>query len=250
MKKILTSNRLKIIALITMIIDHIGYYLYPILNKETYYLFRNIGRIAMPLFAYLIVQGFFHTKNIKKYIIRIFSLAIVTQILLGILGYINNKYYTNYVIGINNYLNILFSYGLSLILLFIIDKTVQLKNSNNIQNIVINYSVFVFILMLFFIIPIDYGIRIPFIMLCLYFIEKLCKKNKTVYLFLILFVFLISLIGITNSNINSYCMLISVLFIALYNGEKGKNSKFIQYLFYILFPIHHVILYTLALLLK
>lgn len=250
MKKILTSNRLKIIALITMIIDHIGYYLYPILNKETYYLFRNIGRIAMPLFAYLIVQGFFHTKNIKKYIIRIFSLAIITQILLGILGYINNKYYTNYVIGINNYLNILFSYGLSLILLFIIDKTVQLKNSNNIQNIVINYSVFVFILMLFFIIPIDYGIRIPFIMLCLYFIEKLCKKNKTVYLFLILFVFLISLIGITNSNINSYCMLISVLFIALYNGEKGKNSKFIQYLFYILFPIHHVILYTLALLLK
>ena len=66
MKKGLTSNDLKIVAIITMLIDHIGYYLYPNLNLETYVAFRIIGRISMPIFAFLIVQGFLHTKNIKK----------------------------------------------------------------------------------------------------------------------------------------------------------------------------------------
>ena len=59
----INSNMLKTIAVIAMVIDHIGFYFSPYLNHTLYIVCRIIGRIAMPIFTYLIVQGFFHTKN-------------------------------------------------------------------------------------------------------------------------------------------------------------------------------------------
>lgn len=242
MKKGLTSNGLKIIAIITMIIDHIGYYLYPYLDIETYYLFRSIGRISMPLFAFLIVQGFFHTRNLKKYIYRILGLAIITQICLNVLNYINIKHFPLYATEIHTYLNILFSYTLSLILLGI------LNNKN--KNLFINILIFILIILTYLTLNIDYGMRIPFIMISLYFIEKLCPKDnlkgKLQYLSLMLVCFILSLTFVKINPVLKYSMLISLLFIGFYNGEKGKNNKFLQYLFYAIFPIHHTILYLLA----
>ena len=60
----MTSFVLKIIALITMFIDHLGYAIY---GKFSY--LNYIGRIAFPIFAFQISEGFVHTKNIKKYFI-------------------------------------------------------------------------------------------------------------------------------------------------------------------------------------
>lgn len=246
MKKGLTSNGLKIIAIITMLIDHIGYYMYPYLQTETYYLFRTIGRVSMPIFAFLIVQGFFHTKNLKKYIYRIFGLAIITQICLVILNYINTSYFPSYHTGINNYLNILFSYTLSLILLAIVDRKKI--------NLFIKILGLILILVPYLTFNIDYGMRIPFIMLGLYYIEKLfkkpdCSKSNFKYLFLILITFLLSLTFVKNNVISKFWMLLSLIFIAFYNGEKGKNSKLVQYWFYAFFPIHHVLLYLISMIL-
>ena len=99
----------------------------------------------MPLFVYLIVQGFLHTKNLKNYIFRIFILATVTQIALFILGYINQTYYFNYHIGVNNYLGVLYSYTLSLILLAIIDRNKIIDKLSENQNLLIRINIFVLI---------------------------------------------------------------------------------------------------------
>ena len=56
---------LKWIAIISMLIDHIGLVLFP---EEQ--IFRIIGRLAFPIFAYTLTEGFLHTGNIKKYLIR------------------------------------------------------------------------------------------------------------------------------------------------------------------------------------
>ena len=253
MKKRLTSNGLKIIAIITMLIDHIGYYMYPYLQVETYYLFRNIGRISMPLFAFLIVQGFFHTQNLKKYIYRIFGLAIITQICLVILNYLNISYFPRYTTGISNYLYILFSYTLSLILLGVLDRKKLIQRYSKIINLFIKIFVFIIILVTYLKFDIDYGMRIPFIMLGLYYTEKLFKKTSSArnfkYLLLIMIAFFLSLTFVKNSVINKYWMLLSLIFIAFYNGEKGKNSKLVQYFFYAFFPIHHVLLYLISMIL-
>ena len=106
------------------------------------------------------------------------------------------------------------------------------------------------ILILYLTLPFDYGLRIPFITISLYYIEKLCQKDtfkdKLKYLSLILVVFLFSLVKLKYGIALKYSMLFSLLFIALYNGEKGSNNKFVKYSFYAFFPIHHVILYLIA----
>lgn len=65
-------NAIKWIGIITMTIDHVGYYLFP----QIIWL-RIIGRIAFPCFLYTTIQGVEHTRNFKKY----FSQLIVTGIL-------------------------------------------------------------------------------------------------------------------------------------------------------------------------
>lgn len=234
MKKRLTANSLKIIAIITMIIDHIGYYLYPLLDADVYYIFRNIGRISMPIFTYLIVEGFFHTKNLKKYIIRLLGFAIITQISLLVLRYFNINYFVNYSTSSGIYLNILFSYVLSLIILACLDKK---------KNLSIQITIISLIMLFYMCINIDYGMRIPFIMIALYFIKKFCSKYQIP---LIAIVFTLSLLFVQNGPVCKYSMLLALPFIACYNGEKGKNSKLLKYIFYTFFPVHHIILYMLA----
>lgn len=69
------NDMLKLVAMATMLVDHIGYMYFP---DET--LFRIIGRLAFPIFAYQIALGYSRTSNLKKYVIRIFAFALVTQI--------------------------------------------------------------------------------------------------------------------------------------------------------------------------
>jgi hypothetical protein len=74
----LNSYHLKWIAMTSMLIDHIGY---VFLQGTSYYIwFRAIGRIAFPLYCFLLVEGFFHTHNLKNYCIRIAIWAVVTEI--------------------------------------------------------------------------------------------------------------------------------------------------------------------------
>ncbi len=68
----LTANGLKWIAIITMIIDHIGAVLYPVSQYPDMAFLRIIGRIAFPIFAFLIVEGYRHTGNLKAYAVRLF----------------------------------------------------------------------------------------------------------------------------------------------------------------------------------
>ena len=71
----MTSFSLKIIALITMFLDHISY---PIFGGFSY--LNLIGRIAFPIFAFQISEGFIHTKNVKKYMLRLLLFAFISQI--------------------------------------------------------------------------------------------------------------------------------------------------------------------------
>ena len=69
------SNFMKLIAITAMLIDHIGVILFP-----QYILFRVIGRIAFPLFAYQIGIGYQFTRNIKRYILRLFLFGVGIQL--------------------------------------------------------------------------------------------------------------------------------------------------------------------------
>ncbi|MBN1244843.1 hypothetical protein JXA31_04555 [Candidatus Bathyarchaeota archaeon] len=98
---------LKIIAIVTMVIDHVGNILYP----ELLFL-QIIGRLAFPIFAYLIVLGVESTKNPLKYMTMLLVFALISQI----------PYFLAFDIQPFERLNILFSLLLSAITIYYYNK--------------------------------------------------------------------------------------------------------------------------------
>ncbi len=98
---------LKIIAIVTMVIDHIGQILYPDLL-----FLQIIGRLSFPIFAYLIVLGVESTKKPRKYMVTLLVFALISQI----------PYYLAFGIQPFERLNILFSLLLSAVTIYFYNK--------------------------------------------------------------------------------------------------------------------------------
>lgn len=104
----LNRNHLKLIACLTMLVDHIGYVLH--LKGAAFIVTRAIiGRIAFPLFGYLLVEGLFHTRSRAKYLLRILLLGLISEVPYDLLFYRRTFYWKNQ--------NILFLLALGLLML-------------------------------------------------------------------------------------------------------------------------------------
>ena len=100
----MSSFVLKLIAAVTMFIDHAGLLLFPDLE-----IMRIIGRLAFPIYAFCIAEGFRYTKNWKLYFLRVFLLGLVCQIV-----------YT--VVDRQLYLGILIVFSISILLMACLDS--------------------------------------------------------------------------------------------------------------------------------
>lgn len=96
----ISGAKLKRIAIISMTIDHLGafvlgkYLFHPNIYftmvensadlfeflKDVYEISRMIGRLAFPIYCFLLVEGFFHTKDIRKYALHLFLFALISEI--------------------------------------------------------------------------------------------------------------------------------------------------------------------------
>ena len=101
----LTSAALQLIALVTMTLDHIAFYF-----LDGFEPLRAIGRIAMPLFTFMLIEGYFHTSSKVKYFGRILIAAILAELPLWLFHSV-----FNYKLSIN----ILFGFLLGFILIAI-----------------------------------------------------------------------------------------------------------------------------------
>lgn len=253
----MNTNNLKIVAVIFMIIDHFAYYFHYAISTELYTWCRILGRISMPIFVYLLVQGYFNTKSLKKYKIRLFISAVITQGLILIVKYINLKYYNYYTINVYDILNILFSMFLSLILICLIDRKVLYANNfiTSVFDKLIRLAFIIGIVILYLKLNFDYKYFLPLLAISIYIVEKfreffeweICNIWYKVILVNVLVILLI-LSSVILSEINLFAIL-SILFIVFYNGKLWKKSKFMKYIFYIIFPLQHIILYLSAMIL-
>lgn len=271
----INSNTLKLIALICMIVDHIGYYMYFEMGTISNITLRSIGRLAMPIFVFLLVQGFFHTKNLKKYILRMFCLAVATQLGTSFIEIITKKMKSVYEVNINSYLNIVFSFVLTLILMYIFYEKKIIKKWDINNNIFLKIILTISIIGIYVFVPIDYGMRVPFIGIMLYFVEKfrisiyMNKKSgnnfsvsgfildsikeetiKKIYMLAIVIVLLMSLRFATGPMWLALISIVAILPISLYNGTKGAKNKLVDLSFYIAFPLQHILLYLVAIIIK
>ncbi|MBD9099179.1 hypothetical protein EGP98_06280 [bacterium] len=223
MKKILSNFDLKILAIITMTIDHIGAIIYPNIDA-----FRIIGRISFPIFCFLLVEGFKHTHNRFRYFIRLLLFAIITQ---PIYDYAFN----------NHELNILFTFSLSFLLLSSIEfiKKIINKYNKGIENYLYKTISYLLIYIIFLILSIILNVDYQALGISLVLIFYLSPN-----ILLSLLLYLTIAITLNVNNIQLYS-LIAFIFIYFYNGKKGKNIK---YFFYLYYPLHLLLLKGLSIL--
>ena len=215
----MSSFVLKIIAILSMVIDHSGYLIFDKFSFMNY-----MGRLAFPIFAFLITEGYIHTSNFKKYVYRLLIFGIISQI--PYMLFFNNNTFT---------LNILFTLALGLITISIYNKF---------KNKLFGFLSVIWFAVLAHFLHFEYG----WFGISIIFIFYFFKKEKTYMNILFFITTFINYIYYFSKTLRIEYLLI-ILFctlalvpINLYNGKKGKNIKYFLYLFY---PLHLIALYIL-----
>jgi hypothetical protein len=238
MKKCFNGAHLKSVAVISMAIDHIGcvlvwsMYISAGENKEMfltlYYICRCIGRLAFPIFAYFLVEGFTKTRNIKKYAIRLFAFAVLSEIPFN-LAFYDKLFYPDSQ-------NVIWTYFTALILLWMLKDlggAVKENHGDTVYKIFCGILIFVARLAAE---TFDGGVGGIIMTAGLYI-----RQESPIMKMLSLVVGVAILTLLSGSHLQ-WLALLSIPLISMYNGQKGKYPK---YFFYIFYPGHLLILYFL-----
>lgn len=216
----MSSFALKLVACITMFVDHLGLALFD--NNR---LMRIIGRIAMPIFAFQVGVGFSKTHSKWKYILRMFICFLISEVpflmLLSSGGIAISSRYGELSLY---YLNICFTFLLALIALYFI----ELGKKN-----FVFFICAIFAVLPSFILHMDYGIYAIAIVIASYFLQNYKLA------FSACFVVISAIYHFVNNSPMQLFMLLALPFILLYNGKKGKSLK---YYFYVFYPLHMLLI--------
>ena len=212
--KVLSGAQLKYIAFLSMLIDHTNKALiYPNLNggrlNTVSNIFDIIGRIAFPIFAFLLVEGFFKTRSRTKYL--------ATLLVFGVISEVPFDLFTTKQFFEPNWNNIMFTLALMLVTIWMIDVLKKkMEKFPKILWFLLSFVILALMCLIAAILSLDYDchdifhgrelIAIPFNFLSMY------KEPWA---------------------------LLGFGLVLTYNGERGKQNKLINYLFY---PVHLLIL--------
>lgn len=227
MKKGLTGNQLKILAAIFMTVDHVGFILFP-----QQIIFRIIGRLAFPIFAYMIAEGCRYTKSYGRYLSTMAAVAAVCQVV--------------HLVAMGSlYQCILVTFSLSVALIFLCKNATEKRKPTAYLALVGG------ICAVFFVTEIlpgmlpgtDFGVDYGFWGVML---PVLVYMGKNKWQKLLLCAAALLLLSKSLESIQMWSLLTLPL-LALYNGQRGKWKM--KYFFYIYYPAHLVVIYAIGILL-
>ena len=221
----LTGNQLKLIALVAMTIDHVGMMLFP---YEAW--FRIVGRLAFPIFAYMIGEGCAYTRRRGRYIGKMAALALACQIVY-------------YLFMDSLYQCVLVTFTLSIGLIFLLDNALKRNTAGSWILAALGLAGVYFLteILPLFMPGTDYGVDYGFFGVLLPVAVYLGKTGKQKLAFFSLgSVALAAVYG----GLQWYCLLVLPL-LMLYNGTRGKAK--LKNLFYIYYPAHLVAIYAIGL---
>lgn len=215
----MSGTALKWIAVISMLIDHTAEVLMnhnaaltePIW-AQIYVLMRGIGRIAFPIYAFLLVEGFLHTRDVKKYLTRMFLFAVVSEIPFD-LAVFHTPFYWGYQ-------NVFFTLFLGLLALAGIRWGTGLWKQALALIMCVGAAQ---------LINCDYGAFGVFFIVLLY-MTRYDKKTQTV-------------LG-ALSLVWELPGILAFIPIRLYNGTRGRCGN--KYFFYAFYPAHLLILWMIG----
>lgn len=229
--KCINSFTLKMIAIVTMVIDHVGAVLFP-----TEMAFRYIGRISFPIFVFLLVEGSIHTRKIRKYELRMFLFALISEIPFDLA-------FSEQVVNSWSQ-NVFWTLTIGLVMLDLIQNGasyVNLHKNSSSRNGLVEGQ------------PVPMIWQLVIVAVCACVAQALQTDYGAGGILLIYFVWLAH----NNVLVQTVAfVIISVMFfgtvempgviaflpILLYNGRKGPSAKYVFYTFY---PVHLLILHVI-----
>ena len=224
----LTGNQLKILALILMTVDHLG----ALLLTE-YEILRVLGRLSMPIFAWMIAEGCHHTRSRLRYFLTVAVIAILFQ--------------TVYYVALGSIKQcILVTFSMSILLIYCMDFASVNKGflSLCLMGAAFCGACFVCIFLPRYLpgtnFSIDYGLG--GVLLPVVFFAGKNKPEK-----LMLGAACLALMAMSMYHLQWYALL-ALPVLALYNGQKGRGR--LKYLFYIYYPLHLAAIYGISLMME
>ena len=216
----LSGSALKVISMISMVIDHIALYLMEH-GTVLYETMRCIGRIAFPVFAFLIAEGFIHTRNRYRYFFTLLGFAVISEIPWYLLN------------GADGTHNVMFTLALGVMAL----ATFEALKKDGIL------SGFTILIIAFFAswFGVDYGWRGIILIVVFYLMKNINKiiSHYSIMIYQLLVFPLMIHFGIVGT-------ILAFIIILFYNGVRGFiHSKSAKYGFYAFYPVHLFILYVL-----
>lgn len=226
MRKIrLSNNQLKLIALLTMTVDHIGMLLFP-----RVLLFRYVGRLAFPIFAFMIAEGCSHTRSLPGYLKSMALVAALCQVV----SFLATR---SLMMGIF----VTFSLSIGLIMLL---KNARQKQTTGAK--LLFFFAVAAVLAITEALPVllrgtDFGVDYGFIgvalPVCVYAVRGKWPK-------LAVSAAALSLLAVYSGWVGQWLGLLALPLLALYNGQRGKWK--LKWLFYLYYPAHLAILWLIA----
>lgn len=225
MKKLgLTGNQLKLIAVITMTIDHVGAYIFPNILW-----LRIIGRIAFPIYAYMIAEGCQHTRNMFRYWGSVAGMAALCQAVL-------------YLFNGSLQMCILVTFSLSILVILLLQQA-QKSPFWGLFAVAAVGAVYYITQLLPGKLPGDFRIEYDFLGVML---PVMIWVGKTKWQSMGMCAFGLLLMGMENS-IQMYALM-ALIPLAMYNEQRGKHQ--LKGFFYWYYPVHLVAIYGVELLLR
>lgn len=223
---------LKVIALITMTIDHVCHVLFP----GKYMFLRFIGRFTLPIFSFLFASHLSQKDLFKKYILRLLPFALLSLLIVTPFEFFIKDYFK---------LSILWTFFLALITLFCLEKIIKEDISITIKTIFILLTLGIGFGISFIV---DYGYFGFLFILSLYWYLK--TKQKRYLIPTLTFSFLLNSAGFLTRPQLVLIMCCASLFMTiflLFQDNKKSHKRFLKpwWLFYAYFPIHFFILYLI-----
>lgn len=221
----LSGNQLKLIALITMTIDHVGAYLLP-----QFTILRIIGRLSMPIYAFLIAEGCRHTKNKLKYLGLMVGFAVVCQLV-------------DFFVRGSLQQCILVTFSLSMLLIFALQFVEKKKD---LLSCLVFFTLLAGVYYVSEKLPgripgfsIDYGFK--GILLPVFISLGTNKQQKVLGA-------AVGMCFLALGKTSQWYSLLALPLLMLYSGQRGKGNY--KYLFYIYYPLHLAAIYGVGWLLK
>lgn len=227
-RKGISQEALKLIACLAMLLDHVAVVL--VWDYERYILLRGIGRIAFPIFCFLLVEGAHHTGSPGRYALRLLLGAVLAEIPfdLTMFGQVTWAHQSVMV-------TLLLGFG-------------ALWAMKRCEKLLLRGLVSLPFILLGDLLMTDYGSFGVLLIVLLEFFRDLTlgKTMQCVSIGLVC-----ALIPSTSIRVGSFLIsleligCLSVIPILLYFGEKRTKSKWIQWAFYLFYPVHLTVLYFL-----